>query len=235
MIADLVAGEGARPPPPRSVAPTSRSASQVDVSDEDAVQAMVDAAVLAFGGARPGRQQRRAVAVEAAARDHRGRLGPPARRDGQGLVPGLAGRGAGADRPGAGRRHRLHLLEELDLRRARTTSPTPRPRPTRPTRCGCSRPSSASTASRSTAINPDGVVRGSGIFAGGWGANRAAVYGVRGEGPRQVLRAAHASSSARCCRSTSPTRSSSSCGPDLTHTTGLHVPVDAGVAAAFLR
>ena len=27
-------------------------------------------------------------------------------------------------------------------------------------------------------INPDGVVRGSGIFAGGWGASRAAVYGV---------------------------------------------------------
>ena len=30
-------------------------------------------------------------------------------------------------------------------------------------------------------INPDGVVRGSGIFAGGWGANRAAVYGVEEE------------------------------------------------------
>ena len=27
-------------------------------------------------------------------------------------------------------------------------------------------------------INPDGVVRGSGIFAGGWGAKRASVYGV---------------------------------------------------------
>ena len=27
-------------------------------------------------------------------------------------------------------------------------------------------------------INPDGVVRGSGIFADGWGAKRAAVYGV---------------------------------------------------------
>ena len=27
-------------------------------------------------------------------------------------------------------------------------------------------------------VNPDGVVRGSGIFAGGWGAKRAAVYGV---------------------------------------------------------
>ncbi len=30
-------------------------------------------------------------------------------------------------------------------------------------------------------INPDGVVRGSGIFAGGWGAKRAAVYGVAEE------------------------------------------------------
>jgi hypothetical protein len=25
------------------------------------------------------------------------------------------------------------------------------------------------------------------------------------------------------------------CSPDLSHTTGLHFPVDAGVAAAFLR
>ena len=34
---------------------------------------------------------------------------------------------------------------------------------------------------RVNGINPDGVVRGSGIFAGGWGANRAAVYGVEEE------------------------------------------------------
>ena len=31
---------------------------------------------------------------------------------------------------------------------------------------------------RVNGINPDGVVRGSGIFASGWGANRAATYGV---------------------------------------------------------
>src|SRR5206468_382410 len=31
---------------------------------------------------------------------------------------------------------------------------------------------------RVNGINPDGVVRGSGIFAGGWGAQRAAVYGI---------------------------------------------------------
>ena len=40
-------------------------------------------------------------------------------------------------------------------------------------------------------INPDGVVRGSGIFAGGWGAKRAAVYGVDEEDLGQVLRPAH--------------------------------------------
>src|SRR5262249_48954735 len=31
---------------------------------------------------------------------------------------------------------------------------------------------------RVNGVNPDAVVRGSGIFAGGWGAQRAAVYGV---------------------------------------------------------
>src|SRR5581483_8984417 len=31
---------------------------------------------------------------------------------------------------------------------------------------------------RVNGVNPDGVVRGSGIFAGGWGARRAAIYGV---------------------------------------------------------
>ena len=34
---------------------------------------------------------------------------------------------------------------------------------------------------RVNGVNPDGVVRGSGIFAGGWGAKRAAVYGVAEE------------------------------------------------------
>jgi NAD(P)-dependent dehydrogenase (short-subunit alcohol dehydrogenase family) len=31
---------------------------------------------------------------------------------------------------------------------------------------------------RVNGVAPDGVVQGSGIFAGGWGANRAAVYGI---------------------------------------------------------
>jgi rhamnulose-1-phosphate aldolase/alcohol dehydrogenase len=83
-------------------------------------------------------------------------------------------------------------------------------------------------------INPDGVVQGSGIFAGGWGAQRAAVYGVEEKdlgkfyAQRTLLK-----------REVLPEHIANAvvvlCGPDLTHTTGLHVPVDAGVAAAFLR
>ncbi|MGZ4450026.1 MAG: bifunctional aldolase/short-chain dehydrogenase [Nocardioides sp.] len=83
-------------------------------------------------------------------------------------------------------------------------------------------------------VNPDGVVQGSGIFASGWGANRAAVYGVEEKdlgkfyAQRTILK-----------REVLPENIANAvfalCGPDMTHTTGLHVPVDAGVAAAFLR
>ncbi len=66
---------------------------------------------------RPRRQQRRAVDLQAAARDDRARLGPPARRDGEGQLPRRAGRGAGDDRPAARRRHRLHRVEERGVRR----------------------------------------------------------------------------------------------------------------------
>jgi rhamnulose-1-phosphate aldolase/alcohol dehydrogenase len=87
---------------------------------------------------------------------------------------------------------------------------------------------------RVNGINPDGVVRDSGIFAGGWGAKRAEVYGVKEEDlgayyakrtllgrevlPEHVAAAVFALTAG-----------------DLSQTTGLHVPVDSGVAAAFLR
>ena len=118
-----------------------------DVTDAARSRAAVDATLLAFGGHRPRREQRRPVDLEAAARHDRAGLGPAARRDGQGQLPRRAGRGAGDDRPAPRRRHRLHRVEERAVRRARTTSPTARPRPTRRTRCGSSPPSSASTAS----------------------------------------------------------------------------------------
>jgi rhamnulose-1-phosphate aldolase/alcohol dehydrogenase len=83
-------------------------------------------------------------------------------------------------------------------------------------------------------INPDGVVQGSGIFAGGWGASRAEVYGV----PEEELGAFYAQRTI-LKREVLPEHCANAVfalvGPDLTHTTGLHIPVDAGVAAAFLR
>ena len=117
---------------------------------------------------------------------------------------------------------------------ARTTSPTARPRPTRPTRCGCSPPSSASTASGSTASTPT------------------ASCAARASSPRAGARSGPPSTAC-------PRRSSARSTPqrtllkrevlpehvaaavfaltagDLSLTTGLHIPVDAGVAAAFLR
>nr|WP_088314812.1 bifunctional aldolase/short-chain dehydrogenase [Kineosporia sp. R_H_3] len=87
---------------------------------------------------------------------------------------------------------------------------------------------------RVNGINPDGVVRGSGIFSGGWGADRAAVYGV----PEDELGAFYAQRTL-LKREVLPEHVANAVfaltGGDLTHTTGLHVPVDAGVAAAFLR
>lgn len=87
---------------------------------------------------------------------------------------------------------------------------------------------------RVNGVNPDGVVRGSGIFAGGWGAQRAATYGIEEEelgefyARRTLLK-----------REVLPEHVAGAVfaltGGDLTHTTGLHIPVDAGVAGAFLR
>ena len=87
---------------------------------------------------------------------------------------------------------------------------------------------------RVNGINPDGVVRGSGIFAGGWGAQRAAVYGV----DEQDLGAFYAQRTL-LKREVLPEHVADAVfaltGGDLALTTGLHIPVDAGVAAAFLR
>ncbi|MEJ3655188.1 bifunctional aldolase/short-chain dehydrogenase [Actinomycetes bacterium KLBMP 9759] len=87
---------------------------------------------------------------------------------------------------------------------------------------------------RVNGVNPDGVVRGSGIFAGGWGAQRAAVYGV----PEEELGAFYAQRTL-LKKEVLPEHVAAAVyaltAGDLGHTTGLHIPVDAGVAAAFLR
>jgi rhamnulose-1-phosphate aldolase/alcohol dehydrogenase len=87
---------------------------------------------------------------------------------------------------------------------------------------------------RVNGINPDAVVQGSGIFAGGWGAERAKVYGVEEEdlgefyAQRSLLKQEvlpeHIAEAALTLVS-----------GQLSRTTGLLIPVDSGHAAAFLR
>lgn len=87
---------------------------------------------------------------------------------------------------------------------------------------------------RVNGIAPDGVVQGSGIFASGWGANRAAVYGIEEKDlgafyakrtilQREVLPADVAAAVTALA------------SEEFSRTTGLIVPVDSGVAAAFQR
>jgi rhamnulose-1-phosphate aldolase/alcohol dehydrogenase len=87
---------------------------------------------------------------------------------------------------------------------------------------------------RVNGINPDGVVRGSGIFAKGWGAQRAAMYGVA----ESDLGAFYAQRTL-LKREVLPEHVAAAvfvlAAGDLSLTTGLHIPVDAGVAGAFLR
>jgi NAD(P)-dependent dehydrogenase (short-subunit alcohol dehydrogenase family) len=87
---------------------------------------------------------------------------------------------------------------------------------------------------RVNGINPDGVVQGSGIFAGGWGANRAAVYGVDEKdlgafyAQRTILK-----------REVLPEHIglavAALASDEFSRTTGMIIPVDSGVAAAFVR
>jgi rhamnulose-1-phosphate aldolase/alcohol dehydrogenase len=87
---------------------------------------------------------------------------------------------------------------------------------------------------RVNGVNPDAVVRGSKMFASGWGADRAAKYGVDEErlgeyyAQRTVLK-----------REVLPDDIASAClvlvGGGLEKTTGAVIPVDGGVTTAFLR
>jgi rhamnulose-1-phosphate aldolase/alcohol dehydrogenase len=87
---------------------------------------------------------------------------------------------------------------------------------------------------RVNGVNPDGVVQGSGIFAHGWGAQRAAVYGV----PEDELGTFYAQRTL-LKREVLPEHVANAvaalCSDEFSHTTGTLVPVDGGVPAAFLR
>ena len=154
-------------------------------------------------------------------------MGPPARRDGQGLLPRRPRGGPRHDRPGA-------------WGATSCTSPARTPLFAGPDNVayGAAKADQAHQVRllaaelgehgiRVNGINPDGVVRGSGIFAGGWGAQRAAVYGV----PEDELGAFYAQRTL-LRREVLPEHVAAAVialtAGDLALTTGLHIPVDAG-------
>jgi NAD(P)-dependent dehydrogenase (short-subunit alcohol dehydrogenase family) len=87
---------------------------------------------------------------------------------------------------------------------------------------------------RVNGVNPDAVVRGSGIFAGEWGDQRAATYGV----PREELGRFYAERTL-LKREVLPEDVAAAVyvlvSGELGLTTGTIVPVDGGVPGAFLR
>ena len=87
---------------------------------------------------------------------------------------------------------------------------------------------------RVNGVNPDGVVTGSGIFAGAWGEERAAVHGVA----REELGRYYASRTL-LKEEVLPQHVAAAVfalvGGDLRRTTGAIVPVDGGVPAGFVR
>jgi rhamnulose-1-phosphate aldolase/alcohol dehydrogenase len=87
---------------------------------------------------------------------------------------------------------------------------------------------------RVNGINPDGIVRNSGLFSGGWGAKRAATYGV----PEEKLGEYYASRTLLGLEVLPEDVANAIvaiCGGELQKTTGMHIPVDSGIPAAFLR
>jgi NAD(P)-dependent dehydrogenase (short-subunit alcohol dehydrogenase family) len=87
---------------------------------------------------------------------------------------------------------------------------------------------------RVNGVNPDGVVRGSGIFESGWGEERAKVYGV----PPEELGRFYAGRTV-LGHEVLPEHVAAAvfalCSGDLALTTGTILPVDSGVPMAFLR
>ena len=87
---------------------------------------------------------------------------------------------------------------------------------------------------RVNGVNPDGVVRGSGIFRGAWAEERARVHGVA---PDEL--GSFYASRTLLGREVLPEHVAAAvyalCAGDLALTTGTIVPVDGGVPAAFLR
>src|SRR5215218_5123245 len=206
---------------------------QVDVSNADAVQAMVDAAVLAFGGVdlvvnNAGLSLSRSL-LETTEKDWD--LQHDVMAKGSFLVAQAAARAMIEQKMGG---DIVYISSKNSIFAGPNNVAYGAAKADQAHQVRLLAAELGEHAIRVNGVNPDGVVRGSGIFAKGWGAQRAAVYGVPGEklgefyAQRTLLK-----------REVLPEHVADAVfalvAGDLSLTTGLHVPVDAGVAAGFLR
>jgi NAD(P)-dependent dehydrogenase (short-subunit alcohol dehydrogenase family) len=87
---------------------------------------------------------------------------------------------------------------------------------------------------RVNVINPDAVIRGSGIWAGGWAEGRAKAYGI----PIDQLPGHYAKRTLLGVEITAedvPAAAAALIGGDFAKTTGAIIPVDGGIPGAFPR
>ena len=206
---------------------------EVDVTDEEADRRGVRRGGAGVRRRGPGGEQRRDLHLEAVAGDDRRRLGLPARHHGARFVPGVAGGRTRHDRAGHRRGHRLHRVQELRVRRAeqhRVLGGQGRP--------GAPGPAAGSRARR--ARDP-GQRRQPGRCGARVGDLRRRLGRAAGRHVRHPGGAARRDLRQRTIlkREVLPEHVANAVfalvGGDLAQTTGLHVPVDAGIAAAFLR
>ena len=179
---------------------------QVDVSDEQAVKASIDEMVARFGGVDIVVNNAGLSISKAAAGDLGGGLGSTARRDGRGsfLVSKHAARVMIAQETGG---DILYIVSKNAIVAGPSNLAYGSAKASQAHQVRLLAAELGERGIRVNGINPDAVVQGSGIFAGGWGAERARSTGWRSTSLDASMRAGRCSSR-RCSQSMRRTRPS---------------------------
>ena len=207
----------------------------VDVSNAEAIASAMDEAVLAFGGVDLVVNNAGLSLSKTLARDHVEAdwdLLHDVMAKGRFLVAKAAARAMIEQALGG---DIVYIASKNSVFAGRPTSPTRATKADQAHQVRLLAVELGEHGIRVNGINPDGVVRGTGIFAGGWGAQpRRGLRRPRG-GARSVLRAAHDPQTRGAPRPRRGRRDRAHRRVICARPPGSHIPVDSGVAAAFLR
>ncbi len=151
------------------------------------------------------------------------------------VVPGLLGGGPGHEGPGPGRGHRISICSKNSVVAGPANVAHGAAKADQAHQVRLLAAELGGDGIRPDGINPDGVVRGSGIFGEGLGVpsgSRSTAW------PRRIWGAYYAQRTL-LKKEVLPEHVAAAVfaltAGDLSMTTGLHVPVDSGFAAGFLR